>query len=215
MTLLGWSFDDSREFFEKEDLEKLFSMEKINKAPAVFDYKKLEWFNGQYIRKRSKESLLELLIPIMQKDGIVSDPMTDEESAILDGAFPLIQERLKFTTDVSETIRFLYKDIDSYVLEDALPKKMELSDIPAVLDAAVELLADFGKNTQEENEQAFYNKSQEMGLKMGQIMQPVRVAVTGTKNSPPLFESIGLLGVDKAVERIGALKEQIAGSLGA
>ncbi len=213
VTLLGWSFDDSREFFEKEDLEKLFSMEKINKAPAVFDYKKLEWFNGQYIRKRSKESLLELLIPIMQKDGVVSDPMTAEETAILDGAFPLIQERLKFTTDVSETISFLYRDIDSYTLEDALPKKMELADIPAVLDAAAGLLADFEKNSQEENEQAFYNKSQEMGLKMGQIMQPVRVAVTGTKNSPPLFESIGLLGVEKAAARIGALKAQIEASL--
>ncbi|MDC7231733.1 MAG: glutamate--tRNA ligase [Spirochaetales bacterium] len=214
ISLLGWSFDDSREFFSKEDLEKLFSMEKINKAPAVFDYKKLEWFNGQYIRMRSKESLLELLIPILQKDGVVSDPMTEEETAILDGAFPLVQERLKFTTDVSETIRFLYKDIESYTVEDALPKKMELSQIPGILDAAVEILGDFDKRTQEENEQVFYDRSQEMGLKMGQIMQPVRVAVTGTKMSPPLFESIALLGLDKAVQRIETLKEQIIKTLG-
>ncbi|MBF9014762.1 MULTISPECIES: glutamate--tRNA ligase [unclassified Oceanispirochaeta] len=214
ISLLGWSFDDSREFFTREDLEKLFSMEKINKAPAVFDYKKLEWFNGQYIRKRSKESLLELLIPILQKDGVVSDPMTADETAILDGAFPLVQERLKFTTDVSETISFLYKDIESYNSEDALPKKVELSQIPAILDAAAEVLADFSSRTQEENEQAFYDKSQEMGLKMGQVMQPVRVAVTGTKISPPLFESIGLLGVEKAIQRIEALKEQIVKELG-
>ncbi|MDA3957684.1 glutamate--tRNA ligase [Oceanispirochaeta sp.] len=209
ISLLGWSFDDSREFFTREDLEQLFSMERINKAPAVFDYKKLEWFNGQYIRMKSKESLLELLIPILQKDGIVSYPMTEEETAILDGAFPLVQERLKFTTDVSEMIRFLYKDLESYNCEDALPKKMELSQIPAVLDAAAALLEGFKSRSQEENEQAFYNLSQEMGLKMGQVMQPVRVAVTGTNISPPLFESIRLLGVEKAIQRLNALKEQI------
>ncbi len=213
ITLLGWSYDDSREFFEKEDLEKLFTMERINKAPSVFDYKKLEWFNGQYIRKRTPESLMELLLPILQKDGLVSDPVTAEEKAVLDGAMPLVQERLKFTTEVSEMIRFLFKEIDSYVVEDAVPKKMELDQIPPILDAAVDILADFSSRTQEENEQAFYNRSQEMGLKMGQMMQPVRVAVTGTSISPPLFESIGLLGVEKAVQRIGNLKEQISKTL--
>ena len=209
VSLLGWSFDDSREFFSREDLEKLFSMEKINKAPAVFDYRKLEWFNGQYIRKRSKESLMELMLPVLQADGIVSDPVTAAESAILEGAFPLVQERLKFINDISEMIRFLFKEIDSWTPEDALPKKMELAQLPAILDASAALLADFDQRSLEENEQAFKDKAEEMELKLGQIMQPVRVAVTGTKISPPLFESIGLLGKEKAIERINALKAQI------
>jgi len=213
ITLLGWSFDDSREFFTKEDLEKLFTMERINKAPAVFDYRKLEWFNGQYIRKRTPESLLKLLVPILKKDRIVSDPMTEEEQTILNGALPLVQERLKFTTDVSEMIRFLFQEIDHYNVEDAVPKKMELGQIPEVLAEAAAILKDFSSRTQEENEQAFYNKSQEMSLKMGQIMQPVRVAVTGSSISPPLFESIGLLGVEKSIQRINALREQIEKSL--
>ena len=74
VSLLGWSFDDSREFFSREDLEELFSMEKINKAPAVFDYKKLEWFNGQYIRQRDKASLEELLIPSSRRTGLFPIP---------------------------------------------------------------------------------------------------------------------------------------------
>ncbi len=213
VSLLGWSFDDSREFFSREDLEELFSMEKINKAPAVFDYRKLEWFNGQYIRQRSKDSLMALLLPILQADGVVSDPMTDDEASILDGAFPLVHERLKFLNDVSEMIRFLFREIDSWNADDALPRKIEMAQMPSILDAGAALLDGFDERSQEENEQAFKDKAEEMGLKLGQIMQPVRVAVTGTKSSPPLFESIGLLGKDKAIARINGLKGQIEATL--
>ncbi len=209
ISLLGWSYDDSREFFTREDLEKLFTLEKLNKAPAVFDYKKLEWFNGQYIRQRSPESLKELLLPILQKDGIISNPPTQRELNIFDGALPLIQERMKFTTDVSEMVRFLYQEIESYTTADALPKKMELAAVPAILEACYSLLEGFEQRSDEENEQLFYNKAEELGIKMGQILQPLRVAVTGTRISPPLFESIRLLGVDKAAARIKALSEQI------
>ncbi len=209
ITLLGWSFDDSREFFTKEDLEQLFSLEKLSKSPAVFDYKKLEWFNGQYIRQRDPESLKALLLPELQKDGVVSDPVTEEEMAVFDGAFPLIRERLKLTTDVSEMIRFLFKDIDSYETADAVPKKMELKDIPAILDSCSALLEGFEARSDEENEKIFFDKAEELGIKMGQILQPLRVAITGTRISPPLFESIRLLGVSKAAWRIKALSEQI------
>jgi len=209
ISLLGWSFDDSREFFTREDLEELFALEKLNKSPAVFDYRKLEWFNGQYIRQRDPESLKALLIPILQKDGVVSDPVTEEETAVFEGAFPLIRERLKLITDVSEMIRFLFKDIDSYTTADAVPKKMELSGVPAVLNACSSLLDGFEGRNDEENEKLFYDKAEEMGIKMGQILQPLRVAITGTRISPPLFESIRLLGVDKAAARIRALSEQI------
>ena len=213
VSLLGWSFDDSREFFSREDLEELFSMEKINKAPAVFDYKKLEWFNGQYIRQRDKASLEELLIPILQKDGVVSDPMTEEEKAIFKGALPLAQERIRFTVDVSETIRFLFEDIKSWNADDALPKKTEMADLPGILAAGAELVEEIEGRSQEEKEEAFKVKAEEMGIKLGQLMQPIRVAVTGTKSSPPLFDSIGLLGKDKAIARINGLKAQIEGSL--
>jgi glutamyl-tRNA synthetase len=213
VSLLGWSFDDSREFFSREDLEELFSMEKINKAPAVFDYKKLEWFNGQYIRQRDKASLEELLIPILQKDGIVSDPMTDEERVIFQGALPLAQDRIRFTVDVSETIRFLFEDIESWNADDALPKKTEMSDLPAILAAGAELVEEVVGRSQEEKEAAFKAKAEELGIKLGQLMQPIRVAVTGTKSSPPLFDSIGLLGKDKAIARINGLKAQIEASL--
>ncbi len=214
VSLLGWSLDGERELFSKEELEKIFTIEKINKAPAVFDYKKLDWFNGQYIRRRSKESLSELLIPLLQEEGLISTPPTEAERALYDGAFPLVRERLKLTRDVTEMVRFLYWDIKTYDLDQVLPKNMAPLDLPALLEAGSSLLKELEGKAQEEKEQAFYRKAQEMGLKLGQLMQPMRVAVTGTKNSPPLFESIALLGLERALMRIGKLKEQVEKGIG-
>ena len=79
IALLGWSFDDSREFFTLKELQELFSLDRLNKAPAVFDYKKLDWFNGMYIRKARAEQLAELLEPYLRKRGWVSEKPAEEE----------------------------------------------------------------------------------------------------------------------------------------
>lgn len=207
VSMVGWSYDDSREFFTKEELEELFSLEKINKAPGVFDYKKLQWFNGQYIRKSDDAFLKELLIPYLVKDGIISDPPSAEELAVFNGAYPMLKERLKLLSEVSGLVRFLYKDIDEYQPEVAIPKKTEPVDVFRSLTAAVELLEGFDARSIEETEELFSAKAEEMGLKLGQLMQPLRVALTGTTVSPPLFESIRLLGVEKTIGRVKRLAE--------
>jgi len=209
ISLLGWSFDDSREFFSREDLEKLFTLEKINKAPAVFDYKKLDWFNGQYIRMKDEKELKGILLPILVEDEVVSDPPTEEELSIFEGVFPIIRERLKKTTDISEIVKFLFKDITRWNTEDAIPKKMDKQDTITMLKLAKSLLDGFESRNTEENEDYFHKAAEERGIKLGPLMQPLRVAVTGTKMSPPMFESISLLGVEKAVKRIDDLITQI------
>lgn len=205
ITLLGWSYDDSREFFSKEDFEKLFNLEKINKAPAVFDYKKLDWFNGQYIRMKGEEELKSILLPILVSDGIVNNPPTDEEKKIFEGVFPLIRERLKLTTDVTEVVRFLFVDSLEWNSEDAVPKKMDKAGAVEMLRLAKNLLDGYETRTNEENEALFHKEAEEKGLNLGQIMQPLRVAVTGSKNSPPMFDSISLLGKEKTYRRIEGL----------
>lgn len=205
VSLVGWSYDDSREFFEKEDLEQLFSLEKINKAPGVFDYKKLQWFNGQYIRKRDDQSLKALLIPYLVADGVVSDPPTQGELELFDGAYPMLKERLKLLSEVSGLVRFLFQDIEEYQTELAVPKKTEPLDAYRALLAAAELLQGFENRSLEETEGLFQERADQMGMKLGQLMQPLRVSLTGTTVSPPLFESIQLLGVEKTVARINRL----------
>jgi len=202
VTMVGWAYDDSREFFTKEELEKLFSLEKINKAPGVFDYKKLEWFNGQYIRKKSETELIKEVIPYLKKDGIISEDVSEKEMAIIKNMMGVMTERLHFISDISELSRFLFKDIDAYTLTDLIPKKMNFEGTLSVLRGIRPLVEDFEAGTDEENEVLFRQKSEEMDVKLGSLLMPLRVAISGSKVSPPIFESLRLLGSKKALERI-------------
>ncbi|MCK5154670.1 MAG: glutamate--tRNA ligase, partial [Spirochaetales bacterium] len=202
VTMVGWAYDDSREFFTKEELEKLFSLEKISKAPGVFDYKKLEWFNGQYIRKKSEAELIEEVIPYLKKDGIISEDITDREMNIIQNMMELMKERLHFISDISELARFLFKDIAEYTLKDIIPKKMDFEGTIKVLESARELVKGFESRSDEENEGLFRKKSEEVKVKLGSMLMPLRVAISGSKVSPPIFGSLRLLGVEKALERI-------------
>lgn len=200
--MLGWSYDDSREFFSHDDLCELFSLEKVNKSPAVFDYKKLEWFNGQYIRQSDPEKIQALYRPMLIGEGIVSDPPTEEEERLIRDSYELIRERLKTINDAPGLLAFLFKEIDSYQSEDAIPKKMDREGTIGILEACLDLLDVFESKTDEQMEELFRRRAEELDVKLGQIMQPLRVALTGTKVSPPLFESIRLLGVDRTKNRV-------------
>lgn len=207
ISLLGWSYDDSRELFSVSDLEKLFSLEKLNKSPAVFDYKKLEWFNGIYLRNLSDEDLVSDMLPFLQRDGLVADPPSSAQAATLQEALPLVRERLHFLRDAPEILGFVFRDIDGYTAEDAIPRKMDAAATAAVLDAILPRLDGFMERSDDENEEVFRALAGELGTKLGNVMMPLRVAVTGSRVSPPLIGSIRLVGVEKTVERVSNLKQ--------
>jgi glutamyl-tRNA synthetase len=213
VTMVGWAYDDNREFFTKEELEKLFSLEKINKAPGVFDYKKLEWFNGQYIRKKSEAELIDEVIPYLKQDGIISESVTDQEMMIIKNMMSLMSERLHFMSDISELSKFLFKDITEYTLSDIIPKKMDFQGTIKALEGARELIEGFESRTDEENEELFRKKSEEVHVKLGSMLMPLRVAISGSKISPPIFGSLRLLGVDKALKRIDRVIELLKAAL--
>ncbi len=202
VSMVGWSYDDEREFFSKEELEQLFDIKKINKAPGVFDYKKLDWFNGQYIRKKEDRELQQLLLPYLQKENIVADPPTGTEQKILDGMMPLVKERLKQLTEVAEVVRFLFQDVEIDDPEQLVPKKGTFEDAAAALQASLDLLDGFAEKSDEENEQLFREAAEKQGMKLGALLMPLRIAVTGSSASPPLFGSIRLLGPGIAADRV-------------
>ena len=202
ISLLGWSYDGQREFFTLKELEELFSLEKLNKAPGVFDYKKLDWFNGQYIRQCSDEALTELLLPFLIRQGVVSSPPTEQQLSILSSALPLIKQRLHILEDVGEMTRFLFQDIPAPPAEELIPKKHTRQDAQAVLQRSRELLEGLESMSVEQLEQLFKAESEAMGVKLGAMLMPLRVAVTGSRISPPLFESLKLLGLQRTVSRI-------------
>ena len=202
ISLLGWAYDDKREFFSKKEFEELFTLEKLNKAPAVFDYKKLEWFNGQYIREKEDSELIASVLPYLIKDGIVSDPPSKEQSAIIEKMMPLMKERLHLLKDISDLSRFLLQDIEAYELEDVIPKKLDPAKTIEILKAGRPLIASFQEHGEEETEELLRQKAEELEVKLGAMLMPVRVAITGTRTSPPLFGSIRLLGMEKTLKRI-------------
>ncbi|MFP4267697.1 MAG: glutamate--tRNA ligase [Spirochaetaceae bacterium] len=205
ISLLGWSYDDKREFFTKEELEELFTLEKLNKAPAVFDYKKLEWFNGQYIRAKSDKELEELLLPYLQEEGLVDAPPSAEQREVLDKMMPLMKERLHLLSDIVELSRFLFTEVESWDVETAIPKKMDAEQTLGVLREGRNIIASMEEVDNEKTEEMLRAKAEELGVKMGALLMPIRVAVTGSTVSPPLIGSIRLLGVKKSLERIDNL----------
>lgn len=201
LTLVGWSYDDKREFFSKQELEELFTLDKLNKAPGVFDVKKLEWFNGQYIRLKSDEELLDLILPFLQKE-LVSDPMTESEQHVVDGMLPLVKERLRLLPEVTEMVRFLFKEINEYSIEDIVPKKLDSDKTVEILKKGRAILEEFAEKSDEQNERAFTEAAEEINVKLGSMLMPIRVAVTGTPASPPLFGSMRLLDPEIILKRI-------------
>lgn len=217
VTMLGWAYDDSREFFTREEFEELFSIEKINKAPAVFDYKKLDWYNGQYIRSIDEDRLIALLLPYLQNTGWISGTegrgATDSEIDRLRGLVPLVRERLKTLGDVVPLLKFVYEDVRSWDIEELVPKKASPPEAATWLETAMHILDTHGlpevgdTAAEEALEEAFREGAERAGTKLGNLMMPLRVAVTGSRVSPPLVGSIRILGMEEAGRRVaGALQ---------
>lgn len=204
VSLVGWSFDGQREFFSKQDLEQLFSLEKINKAPGVFDYKKLDWFNGQYIRQKSDQELVELLLPYLVAEGFLNLPISDEEQEKMLRLASTAKERLKVLSDIVDLSRFLFEEPTFDDLQLFAAKGVELPTATHALEMAYAILLK-GLNSGEQNEKIeadLVALAQELGIKINGVFMPLRVAITGSTVSLPLFDSINLLGQEKMCARI-------------
>ncbi len=201
VAMLGCSYEDGRDLYSLEDLARLFTIEHINKAPAVFDYVKLEWFNGQYIRMLSDAELVDRMTPFMAEAGLVASPPDAIEAAALLAAAPLVKERLKYLSDAPAALAFLFLEPDVPPVVELLPKKLDAARTATALEAAMHLLSSVDLSDHDSTEAAFRTRAEELGLKLGDLLMPLRVAVTGTKVSPPLFQSIAVLGTEKALAR--------------
>ncbi len=203
IALLGCSYEDGRDIYSLEELVSLFKLEKLNKSPAVFDYQKLEWFNGQYIRQKSDEELAGLLRPYLIEAGIraVDDPKADRIEL---AAMPLIKERLKFLSDAPPMMAYLYGRLELPAAETFIPKKADVSATVSLLGECAALLSKYGLEDIPFVEDRFRARAAEIGKKLGDLLMPLRVAITYTRVSPPLFESMKILGLEESLARIDA-----------
>ena len=204
VTMVGWSLDDHTEFFSKEDLEKCFKIENIHKAPGVFDYKKLDWFNGQYIRECDNDRLASLCTPYLQDAGFISKEETEEEKKLVLSLIPSVKERMKVISDVVPLTTFLFKD------EPVLDKNIyiakgsnEENTLKALEEGSKILISGLKENKAEaEIEEELVGLSKSLEIKVNGVVQPIRVAITNSTVSLPLFDSIRLLGLDETEKRL-------------
>lgn len=238
VALLGCSYEEGKEFYTLEELGKAFKLEHLNKAPAVFDYKKLEFYNSNYIRQLSDEELYKWTLPFITKTGDATLEINPENpqpapkvgpeysgvamgddgepycvdssmnmtsadvKKTLLGLMPLIKERLKFLCEAAEMVHFMFTEPAVPPVEQLVPKKLDAAKTKQVLEVSREFVAKIFETNHEEAENFAKAKAEELGIKLGDFMMPIRMAVTGSRVSPPLIGSIQVLGKERAISRI-------------
>jgi glutamyl-tRNA synthetase len=208
IALVGASYEEGKEIYSLEELAERFSLEKLNKAPAIFDYKKLEWFNGQYIRMKSDSELAALTLPIAIEIGLFGKPGQKPDSIqekTYIAAMPLVKERAVCLTEIPEKLGYLFGEPALAPKEEFIPKKGDLNAASDLLIKAKNIIISLAEApTDEEAENIIKSFAEKEGLKLGDLMMPLRVAITGARVSPPLFGSLRLLGSEKSIARLDA-----------
>jgi glutamyl-tRNA synthetase len=186
LALLGWSYDDKTTIMSVAELVERFSLDRISRSPATFDYDKLDHINGMHVRALPLDEYADALILWLGEQGYDWDAVRVRETA------PLVQEKIAKFSEYPDFVRFLFEDVEVPALGDG------------VLAKATEALAATEPFTREPIEAALREWAEREGLKPREAFQPVRIAVTGSKISPGLFESLELLGKERSLERLRA-----------
>jgi len=206
LALLGWSFGEDREFFSKEEMATVFEISRVNANPARFDLKKCTAINGEWIRHIAVEDLATRLVPFLKEDGVFTNDPTSEQMQKLLAAVPHVQERMETLRQGIGMLGFLfYGDVGSpeFAVEPSEAEKVLTPDALPVLLAAHEALSNLAQWNTESIEAALRVALIEgLELKPKFAFGPVRVAVTGRRVSPPLFESLEILGQERSLARI-------------
>ncbi|MCE5209915.1 MAG: glutamate--tRNA ligase [Chloroflexi bacterium] len=196
MILMGWSLDDHTEFFTMQDLIKNFSIDRLNPAPSAINFSKLDHFNGLHIRNLSKEKLAGLLKPFFEKEGYKVDMERLTQIA------PLIQERMITLDDAVRFAGFFFKEEVLPQPEELAGKNMSIDETRQVLEEVIKRLSDLPDLAHEIAEPVMRSFIEESGYSAGQVFGIMRVAITGQTVSPPLFESMVIIGKETVIKRL-------------
>ena len=188
---LGWAYDDQKEVFTREELLELFSLERVSPSPAVFDYQKLSWLNGVHLRELSPDEYANRVVEYLRDAGV------DWDEELVRRAAPLVQEKIEKLDQFPDYTRFFFEEVSPAVpLDGAGP----------VLEQAEQALAGVEPFEAEAIERELRSLAERLELKPRDAFQPIRIAVTGSKVSPGLFESLELLGRDETLRRLAIVR---------
>jgi glutamyl-tRNA synthetase len=188
LALLGWSYDDKTTVMSRDEIVERFTLERVGASPAVFDYDKLDWLNGVYLRALTADEAAERLVAYLRERGL------DWNEGVVRASVPLVQEKI---TRLGE-----YPDFAGFLFADVEPDPALLDGSAPLLESAEDELAAIEPFEAAAIEAALRGLAERHGLKPRDAFQPIRIAVTGSNVSPGLFESIELLGREKSLARL-------------
>ncbi|MFJ8819086.1 glutamate--tRNA ligase [Amycolatopsis thermoflava] len=203
LALLGWSIADDRDTFTVDELVQAFEISKVSANPARFDVKKAEAINGVHVRALDAEDFVQRVVPYLQAAGLLPAEPSEEQLTRWRTIAPLVQERVTVLGDAAPLVRFLFVPEEEFAPEEDAAAKNLKPDAEPVLRASIEALEALPSWETAAIEQALKDALVEgLGLKPRKAFAPVRVAITGRTVSPPLYESMELLGREVSLGRL-------------
>ncbi len=207
LALLGWSIAEDRDVFTMDEMIAAFDISKVNANSARFDVKKAEAINGDHVRRLAPEVFVERVIPYLVSAKVLAENPSDAELETLRAISPLVQERVGVLSDVATMVRFLFVREEEFAPEPESAAKALGPDAAPVLDASITALEGVAEWTTAAIEEALKAALIDgLGLKPRKAFAPVRVATTGRTVSPPLYESLELLGRERSLSRLRACR---------
>jgi len=201
LALLGWSYDDKTEFFSRAELVEKFSLERINSSPASFDPKKLWAVQDHYMTSLSTDEKLGLMLPYLQKAGLVADPPRPEQGRIVHRVIEASGDRLKVAGDILAYADFFLVE-EPEMDPEAVAKRLATPTARGYLESFAARLATVEPFEPGPLEEALKATAEAAGAKVGDLVHPVRVAVTGRSVGPGLYDCLAILGREKSLARI-------------
>jgi glutamyl-tRNA synthetase len=210
LALLGWSLSHDRDIFSLDEFVAAFDIVNVNPNPARFDQKKAESINGDHIRMLEPADFARRIVPYLHAAGLTADPPTDREQQLIDASAPLVQERVPLLGDVPGMLGFLFVSDVAYEAEALAGLPANAAEVLVASVGALELVPESEFRAAAVQEALNAALVEGLGLKPRVAFGPPRVALTGRRVSPPLFESMELLGKAETIRRLGALVEHRA-----
>jgi glutamyl-tRNA synthetase len=211
LALMSWSLDDKTEIMTRQQVVENFSLDRMGKTGAFFNIEKLDWMNGVYIRNLSREDFAARALPFLEK-GLPPEIKRPLDVDYVTRIAPIIQERAKKLTEVPELTAFFFKEDLTYDPAALIAKNMDKQSTFNALEVALDKIKALSSFDEASLETLLRPLAEQLGLKAGQLFSVLRTAVTGEVATPPLFQTMVVLGRERCLKRMGTALAMLRGS---
>jgi glutamyl-tRNA synthetase len=208
LALIGWSLDDKTEIMTRQQLVENFSLERMGKTGAIFNKEKLDWMNGVYIRGLAVEDFTRRALPFLES-GLPPEVKRPLDAGYVGRIAPLVQERTKKLTEVPALTGFFFKEELTFDPAQLIAKNMNREATLKALEVSLDKLKELQTFDEASMETLLRPLAEELGLKAGQLFSVLRTAVTGEIATPPLFQTMVVLGRERCLKRLAAALEKL------